>query len=185
MGDYPAAALPANPNRSGTPAPLCAFAAGTEPYMRVAKHGETIMRLIPITCLTLAAVAAPSLAQAPRLDPKTAIYEMRIYYPAPGKSAALNARFRGHTTKLFAKHGMKNVAYWNEQPTAEQPDGRLVYVMAYPSRAARDASWKAFVSDPEWLAVQSASEANGKIVAKVESIFMTMADYSPLKTLPR
>lgn len=143
------------------------------------------MRAALYACLAMTAVAAPSLAQAPRLDPKTAIYEMRIYYPAPGKADELNARFRGHTTKLFEKHGMKNVAYWNELPTAEQPDGRLVYVMAYPDRAAREASWRGFVSDPEWLKVQSASEANGKIVARVESIFMTMADYSPLKTLPR
>ncbi|MBB5710683.1 NIPSNAP family protein [Sphingomonas xinjiangensis] len=124
-------------------------------------------------------------APAPALDPRTAVYELRIYYPAPGKLSALNARFREHTLKLFAKHGMHNVAYWNEQPTGEAPEGRVVYVLAYPSRQARDASWKAFGEDPEWRAVAASSEAAGKLVTKVDSVFMTLADYSPRITLPR
>ncbi|WP_315762276.1 NIPSNAP family protein [Sphingomonas sp. Y38-1Y] len=116
---------------------------------------------------------------APALDPKTATYELRIYHAAPGKLDALNARFRGHTLKLFERHGMKNVAYWVEQPNEKSPGGRVVYVLAYPSRAARDASWAAFGADPEWKKVAAASEANGKLVEKVDSIFMTQADYSP------
>jgi hypothetical protein len=139
--------------------------------------------LLPL--LACASLAAPIAAERPVLDPRTAIYELRTYYPAPGKAAALNARFRGHTLKLFEKHGMTNVAYWNEQPTADSPEGRVVYILAYPSREARDADWKAFGSDPEWRAVAAASEANGKLVTKVDSVFMTMADYSPPLTLPR
>ncbi|WP_082474711.1 NIPSNAP family protein [Sphingomonas sp. Leaf343] len=122
-------------------------------------------------------------ARAP--DPRTAIYELRTYYPAPGKLAALNARFREHTLALFARHGMTNVAYWNEAPSPEAPDGRVIYVLAYPDRAARDAAWKAFGSDPEWRAIAAASEANGKLVAKVDSVFMTMTDYSPPLSLKR
>ena len=80
---------------------------------------------------------------------------------------------------------MRNVAYWNELPTAEAPEGRVVYVLAYSSRAARDEAWKAFGSDPEWRTVAAASEAGGKLVTKVDSIFMTMTDYSPPLTLPR
>jgi hypothetical protein len=29
------------------------------------------------------------------------VYELRTYHAAPGKMAALNARFRDHTTKLL------------------------------------------------------------------------------------
>jgi hypothetical protein len=137
------------------------------------------MRSALFACLALTAIATPALAQNVPLDPKTAVYELRIYTPAPGKLAALNARFRDHTLKLFEKHGMRNVAYWNEQPTREAPEGRVIYVLAYPSREARDADWKAFGADPEWRAVVASSEAGGKLVAKVDSVFMTMADYSP------
>jgi len=138
--------------------------------------------------LAAAAFAQPAAVSAqtpaPALDPRSAIYELRIYYPAAGKLDALNARFREHTLKIFAKHGMTSVAYWNEAATAASPNGRVVYVLAYPSRAARDADWQAFGADPEWKAVSAASEANGKLVDKVESIFMTMTDYSPPLTFP-
>lgn len=150
------------------------------------------MRVL-FACLALAATAAPVSAQqtasAPAeraaLDPRTAIYELRTYYPAPGKLDALNARFREHTLALFEKHGMRNVAYWNESPTEQAPDGRVIYVLAFPSRAARGASWQAFVADPEWRAVVARSEANGKLLAKIESVFMTMTDYSPPLNLSR
>lgn len=143
------------------------------------------MRSAFLACLALPAIATSAPAQQSALDPQAAFYELRIYYPAPGKLAALNARFRNHTLGLFAKHGMRNVAYWNEQPTEGAPEGRVVYVLAYPSRAARDESWKAFGADPEWRAVVATSEAGGKLVTKVDSVFMTMADYSPRFALPR
>ena len=39
----------------------------------------------------------------------------------------------------------------------------------------------AFVADPEWKAARDASEKDGKIVEKVESVFLTPTDYSPMK----
>lgn len=143
------------------------------------------MRSALFACVALATIATPALAQRAALDPQTAVYELRTYYPAPGKLAALNARFRDHTLKLFEKHGMHNVAYWNEAPTKDAPEGRVIYVLAYPSREARDEDWKAFIGDPEWRAVVAMSEADGKLVAKIDSVFMTMTDYSPPIALPR
>ena len=129
--------------------------------------------------MAVATTPAPAASPQPKLDPRTAVYELRIYYPAPGKLDSLNARFREHTLDIFRRHGMTNVAYWNEAATADSPNGRVVYVLAYPSRAARDADWQAFRDDPEWKAVAAASEAQGKLVEKVDSIFLTMTDYSP------
>jgi hypothetical protein len=106
----------------------------------------------------------------------TPVFEMRVYYAAPGKLDDLNARFRNNTTRIFSKHGMTNIGYWI--PT-ENPDNKLIYILSYPSREARDASWKAFGSDPEWQAVAKASEANGKLVTKVESSYLQYTDYSP------
>ncbi|MGN7998783.1 NIPSNAP family protein [Sphingomonas sp. 22176] len=137
------------------------------------------MRLALPALLALLPLAAPALAQTATAQAPQPVYELRIYYPAPGKAEALNARFRNHTLKLFARHGMHNVAYWNELPRPDAPEGRVVYILSYPSREAREADWKAFGADPEWQKVVAESEANGKIVTKVESIFMTMTDYSP------
>lgn len=131
-----------------------------------------------LASLALAASGTQAPAQQAPLDARTAVYELRIYHPPAGKLPSLNERFRNHTLKLFAKHGMRNVAYWNELPT-QDASPRMVFILGYPSREAREASWKAFVADPEWQAVAAASEANGKIVSKVETLFMTMTDYSP------
>lgn len=106
----------------------------------------------------------------------TRVFEMRTYYAAPGKLDALNARFRDHTCKLFEKHGLTNIGYW---VPIENPQNKLVYVIAAPDRAARDASFKAFAADPDWKKAQSESEKDGKLVTKVEQIFFTALEFSP------
>jgi hypothetical protein len=103
-------------------------------------------------------------------------FEMRTYYAAPGKLDNLLARFREHTTKLFEKHGMVNIGYWVPLTNSEN---KLIYLMAYPSREARAASWKEFSADPDWQAVAKESERDGKLVNKVESVFLIATDFSP------
>lgn len=111
---------------------------------------------------------------------KTHIYELRTYYAAPGKMDALNARFRNHTNRLFEKHGMTLIGYWNPADPKEAKQ-KLIYILAFPSREAADKSWQAFRDDPEWKKAKDESEKNGKLVEKVESVFMNPTDYSPLK----
>jgi hypothetical protein len=110
-------------------------------------------------------------------DAPTPVYELRIYYTHPGKMPDLLKRFREHTCTLFEKHGMTNIGYW--LPVEEKDQDKLYYVIRHASRDAAKASWKAFGDDPEWKAVAAASEANGKIVAKVDSTYLAATDYSP------
>jgi hypothetical protein len=131
------------------------------------KHATALLAAL----LFLLAPSAPS-------EEKATCYEMRIYYAAEGKLEALHARFRNHTIALFEKHGMTNHQYWVPEDNAE---GKLVYILSYPDREAREASWKAFLADPEWQAAKAASETEGKLVAKVESVFLKTTDYSPVK----
>lgn len=109
--------------------------------------------------------------------PAARLYEMRIYYAPPGKLDALNARFRDHTVKLFKKHGMENVGYF--VPTGVNREEKLVYFLSYPDKAARDKSWKEFLADPEWKKAAAESEKDGKILAKIETKFLTATEYSP------
>lgn len=105
------------------------------------------------------------------------LYEMRVYYAHPGKLEALNQRFRDHTCKLFEKHGMTNVGYWEP---LENPKNKLVYVLSYPGQKERDASWKAFGSDEEWKRAHAESEKNGPLVKSSEKFFLQATDYSPV-----
>jgi hypothetical protein len=131
-------------------------------------------RFSPVT-LTLFAVAMLNLRFVSTANAEP-VYELRTYWAAEGKMDALNARFRDHTTGLFAKHAMTNVGYW--QPIS-QPDPRLIYVIAHESVDAVKANWKEFAADPEWTNARKESEKDGKLVAKVESLLLTRTDYSP------
>jgi hypothetical protein len=135
--------------------------------------------LLAVPAATLLYLAGyQSGAQAAAND--TNVYELRTYYTLPGRLDALNARFRGHTTKLFEKHGMKNIGYWIPQDEARKSN-TLIYLLQHKSRAAADVSWKAFQADPEWVKARTASEESGKIVEKVERIWLDPVDYSALK----
>lgn len=112
----------------------------------------------------------------------TRVFELRTYYAAPGKIKALNARFRDHTNKLFEKHGMTIIGFWTpaDAPKEKEAD-KLIYILAYPSREAAKKSWEAFQNDPEWKKAKDESEKDGKLVDKVDSVYMNPTDYSPIK----
>ncbi len=131
-----------------------------------------------LTTLTAFALGASLVLAADSKDTK--LYELRIYHAAQGKLDDLNKRFREHTTKLFEKHGMRNIGYWvpADSPASQNT---LIYILEHDSREAAKKSWDDFRNDPEWKKVQADSEADGKIVEKVESVFMTPTDYSKLK----
>jgi hypothetical protein len=108
------------------------------------------------------------------------VFELRTYYAAPGKMAALNARFREHTNKIFQKHRMEIIGFWNpiDDKGAEE---KLIYIMAFPSKEAAAKSWDAFQQDPEWQKARAESEKDGKLVLKVDSVYLNPTDYSPIK----
>ena len=106
-------------------------------------------------------------------------YELRIYHAAPGKLDSLVARFRDHTDKLFLKNGIKSVAYWTAMDEPAKSN-TFFYILEHPSREAAAANWKTFQDDPEWKTLKAKSEENGKLVEKIDSIYLTLADFSSL-----
>jgi hypothetical protein len=136
-----------------------------------------LLALLPLALIT--GLAARSLAdKEKKMD--TRVFEMRVYYAAPGKMKALHARFRDHTCGLFKKHGMTLVGFWS--PTdPKEAEVKMIYVLAYPSKEAADKSWKAFREDPDWIKARNESEKDGKLVEKIESVYMNPTDYSPLQ----
>jgi hypothetical protein len=108
------------------------------------------------------------------------VFELRTYYANPGKMAALHARFRDHTCKLFEKHGMTVIGFWSpiEKDRSEEV---LVYLLAFPSKEAADKAWKEFQADPDWKKAKADSEKDGPLVKKVDRVFLTPTDYSKLK----
>ncbi len=138
---------------------------------------RTLLQTLPAASLLPATICTAEIAKASADPADTTVYELRVYHASEGKLGDLLTRFREHTTKLFEKHGMKNVAYWTpmDEPTKSNT---LIYILAHPSREAAAANWKAFQADPEWIEVKEKSEVNGKLAEKVDSTFMTKTDFS-------
>jgi hypothetical protein len=107
------------------------------------------------------------------------VYELRTYTCADGKLEALKARFRDNTIRIFNKHGIESIGYW--VPQDERQKNTLIYIVAHPSKEAADKNWKEFQDDPEWKKVAAESEANGKIVLKVDRVFLDPTEFSKLK----
>ena len=127
--------------------------------------------------LLLLLVSVLAISSGVAAEKESRFFEMRTYYAAPGKLDDLQARFRNHTRRLFEKHGMINIGYWVPLTNTEN---KLIYLLAYPSRDARQQAWKEFGADPAWQAVVKESESNGKLVSKAESVFLTATDFSPV-----
>jgi hypothetical protein len=130
------------------------------------------------------AASASQAAQTPACGPNLPMknvakdsrcFELRTYTvrAGGGNIDVLHARFREHTNRLFKKHGMTIVGFW--QPVAK-PD-QLIYILAYKDAAARDAEWAAFQADPEWIKVR----ADMAVTLTVDNVFMSATDYGPIK----
>ena len=111
-------------------------------------------------------------------DASGKVFELRTYTvraEGPGSIDLLHDRFRQHTNRLFRKHGMTIVGFW--QPLNTGMDRTLIYLLAYKDGAARDAAWNAFRNDAEWKDVTSKMQVG----TQVESVFMNSTDYGPMK----
>lgn len=134
-----------------------------------------------VLSLGIVAVAAFAVGYSVGQDKSAArVYELRTYTTLPGRLPALNKRFAEHTMKLFEKHGIHNEIYWTPLDD-ERKDNTLIYVVSHQSRDAADKSWQAFGADADWKKARDASEADGKIVSKVERVWLKPTDYSPRK----
>lgn len=119
-------------------------------------------------------------------QPEPRVFELRTYAcPSDAMLARLHDRFRGHTCKLFEKHGMENLVYWRVTDT-DDAEKTLIYLLGHKSIDAAKNSFAAFRADPEWLAAKKASEeqAGGSLTNAqngVLSLFLKPTEYSPLK----
>jgi hypothetical protein len=119
-------------------------------------------------------------------DPRRT-FELRIYETPEGKVAPLHDRFRKHTMKLFEKHGMQNVAYWEPMDKEKGAGSMLIYILAHKSHEAGLGSFTAFRADPVWIEAKAATEEkNGGSLTLpqpdgVRSIYMRPVEFSAMK----
>lgn len=109
---------------------------------------------------------------------KNMIYEWREYEVALGKMGALHERFQNVTLRLFEKHGINVIGFWE---TVIGTSGILYYMVAYEDLAHREKAWDAFIKDPEWIKAKRESEKDGRLVKTVKNMVLKPTSYSLLK----
>ena len=113
---------------------------------------------------------------SPQPQLRSNIQELRVYDAMPGKLQALHDRFANHTMKLFAKHGIENVAYWTEEVGTSN---RLVYMLGHSDLGAREKGFAGFQADPAWQQARAESEKNGPLVRVSRHAILRLTPYSP------
>jgi len=151
---------------------------GTDPEWRAAAKASGVGRLAnpPVSVFMEAADFSPMWKNGSA--DKNAVFELRTYRCNPGKLSNLDARFRDHTIRIFARHGMKSVAYWHP---SDEPDSNdtLIYILRHDSQDAAAASWKSFSGDTEWKKVAAESQKDGRFLReRPGSVYMQATDYS-------
>ena len=151
--------------------------------MKLSQFKLTWFRAFAIAALAFAAgswLTSRFLAPVKVEAASNRVYELRIYHTLPGRLPALVKRFKDDTRRIFDQHGITSVGYWVPQDDPIKSN-TLIYIVSHPNREAATKDWKEFGGDPEWQKVAKASEADGKIVEKVDSTFMDPTDFSGLK----
>jgi hypothetical protein len=113
--------------------------------------------------------------------PANRVFELRTYHTNDGKLDDLHTRFRDHTCALLKKHGAELIGFWTPLDEKDGKGGKLVYLVAFPTREAATKTWEEFGNDPEWKKVYEESHKNGKLVKNVERVFLEPTDYSEMK----
>ena len=110
------------------------------------------------------------------------VFELRMYKAMPGKRDLLSARFRDHTAAMFEQAGMTNVGYWTAV-TGDDIEDTFIYMLAYPSREARDEMWRVLGENPEFQRLIASAERSEerKLVETIDARLLVPTEYSPLR----
>ena len=106
------------------------------------------------------------------------LYEWRVYEAMPGKLPRLHARFVEDALPLFATHSITPLGFWTTYLGTSA--NALSYLLAWVDLGERQRRWDAFQSDPAWLAAKARSEADGPLIAHVQSQILQPTEYSAL-----
>jgi hypothetical protein len=106
------------------------------------------------------------------------LYEYRRYEIMPGRIADVHRRFAEITLKIWEKHGIKVVGFF-EPVVGTTPE--VHYILQWEDMADRERKWGAFQGDQEWLTQRAKTEENGPLVARITNSFWQPTRYSPMK----
>ena len=122
--------------------------------------------------------------EIPPTDPKrpSRIFELRTY--ESNNSATLRRKIKmfeeGGEIASFRKLGMQVVFFAETIVGQNMPS--LTYMLGYDDLAARDAAWRAFGKDPDWIKLRGqAGLSDAEIVSNISNIFLSPLAFSQIR----
>jgi heme-degrading monooxygenase HmoA len=105
------------------------------------------------------------------------VYQLRIYKLHPGNEVHFHDRFRDQCMPIMKRYGFDIVFTSQSGPNGH---AEFVYLLRWKDRAAQISAWKAFLADPEWIAIKKSSTAKfGDLVDDVQDRSLDMLPYTP------
>ena len=115
-------------------------------------------------------------------QPESRVFELRVYKTVEGKRGELSDRFRDHTAAMFEQAGMENVGYWNAA-TGDDVDDTFIYMLGYPTLAARDEMWSRLGENSDFQSIIIAAERSEdrKLVDTIEARMLVPTEFSAIR----
>jgi len=127
----------------------------------------------------LAAIAGiPKLEKPDAAKPR--LLNLRIY-ESHNERAGLKKieMFNKGELEIFKRDGLTPVFFGEAIAGSLMPN--LTYMLVFPDDEGRQAAWKKFIADPEWLKLKAIPEyADKEIVSRITNLVLTPASYSEI-----
>ena len=120
------------------------------------------------------ALSAQPQQTAPQAKP---VYELRIYKLNPANKQHFHDRFRDQCMPIMKRYGF-DIVFTSETTSTGGPE--FVYLLRWPSDEVRTKAWKAFLADPDWVAIKKTTTAKyGDLVEDVQDRQLQLTPYTP------
>ncbi len=111
------------------------------------------------------------------LQAQRPVYQLRIYELHPGNEVHFHDRFRDQCMPIMKRYGFDIVFTAQSGPSGH---AEFVYLLRWKDRTTQIAVWKAFLADPEWIAIKKSTSAKfGDLVDDVQDRSLDMLPYTP------
>ena len=136
-----------------------------------------LRRMILLTAFSLLLGAALSGYPQQAASHAKSVYELRIYKLNPANKQHFHDRFRDQCMPIMKRYGF-DIVFTSETTSMGAPE--FVYLLRWPDDESRIRAWKAFLSDPEWIAVKKGTAAKyGDLVEDVQDRQLQLTPYTP------
>jgi hypothetical protein len=109
------------------------------------------------------------------------VFELRTYESNNTQTLRRKVEmFNNGEIAIFRKSGMTPIFFGQTIVGRNMPN--LTYMLGYDDMAARERTWKAFGSDPDWAKLRSTPGlSDAEIVSNISNIFVTPLPFSAIR----